>query len=126
MTFEEALRYELTQIAELQDKVFPANAPEGTLPPYVIYLSQDGREIKCLDGFTGAKELNYEINIIQKTYFGLKTLSSQVLAKLKSFALRNIGDNGPYIQDITITGPVEMYESEIEAYRAYYEIKINL
>ena len=50
---EIALRDELTQIIpELDNQIFPTNAPEDSEGPYLVYSRIRTKKIKTLDGFT--------------------------------------------------------------------------
>lgn len=129
MNFEEALRDELSSITSLSNKVFPLNAPEGTKAPYVIYVSNDGVLDKSFEGYLKTRVVDCEINILHKSYGGLKSLAKDVLDKVKSFQSRNIGGiltkDGPFIQNITYSKPVEIYESEVKLYRSVIDIKVK-
>lgn len=126
MDFEEALTAELEQIEGLMDKVFPLNAEEGTEAPYLIYVGSEGLEDKTLDGYSDSKEIDCELNIMQYSYSGLKYLTKQVLSKVKSFQSRKIGDDGPFIQNISYNDSVEIYEKEVDLYRCVIEIKVKI
>ncbi|SDM17419.1 DUF3168 domain-containing protein [Bacillus sp. OK048] len=117
MDFEEALRAELGTIAGLTNKVFPLNATEGTKAPYIIYVSSEGVQDKSLLGYLSSKEVDCEINIVQASYGSMKSLTKLVISQIISFIGRNIGENGPFIQNVTYHKPVELYEQEVNLYR---------
>jgi len=48
MDFEQALVHELSSITALNGKVFPLSAKEGTNPPFVLYVSSEGKKIQTL------------------------------------------------------------------------------
>jgi hypothetical protein len=124
MDFEEALRAELSSIIEINNKVFPLNAPEGTLAPYIVYVSSEGLQEKTLDGYLDSKEIECEINILHSGYGSMKALTKEVLSKILSFQGRVIGLEGPYIHDLTYEKPAEIYENEVSLYRSVLEIKV--
>jgi hypothetical protein len=126
MNFEEALRAELGTIEGLQNKVFPLNAPEGTKTPFMIYVSSEGIQDKTLQGYLNSKEVDCEIYILADSYTELKRVIKEVLLKITSFPGRVIGDDGPYIQNVTYTPPVELYEQAIKLYRCAFDLKLGL
>jgi hypothetical protein len=126
MNFEEALRAELSTITELTNKVFPLNATEGIKAPYIIYVSTEGIQDKTLQGYLASKEIECEINILHDSYVNLKSLTKQVLAKIIAFQGRIIGDNGPFIQNVTYEKPVELYESLVFLYRCVINTKFKI
>jgi len=116
MDFEAALTAELMTIPQLINKVFPLVAPEKDVnkeplkAPYVVYSSSDGSRVKSLDGYQGLKKVDVELFVIASTYTNLKPLESAVIDKLISFELRSIGEDGPFIQEVTYEEPIEKYE----------------
>jgi Ribonuclease G/E len=56
----------------------------------------------------------------------MKALAKQVINKLKTFELRVIGINGPYIQELTFDdNSPELYESEIFLYRKIISFTVS-
>jgi hypothetical protein len=125
MTFEEALRAELSSITGLSNKVFPLHAKEGIKAPYVIYLSSEGVRDKSFEGYLGTQEVECEINIIHSTYSNMKSLTKLVLNKIISFQGNYIGGYGPLIQNVSYEKPVELYENEVSLYRCLIDIKVR-
>jgi hypothetical protein len=125
LNFEEALTAELTMIEGLATKVFPLNAKEGTVPPYIVYLSTEGIQDKSFDGYLITKEVECEINILHSTYREMKDLTKLVMAKVISFQGKSIGNGGPKIQNLSYEKPVELYEKEIKQYRSVIELKLK-
>ncbi len=125
MTFEEALRAELSSVKGLKNKVFPLNSKEGTKAPYIVYISSEGILDKTFNGFLNTKEVDCEINIIHKSYGEMKDLSRIVLEKIITFPGRYIGGYGPYIQNLTYEKPIELYENEVSLYRCVIDLKVK-
>lgn len=118
MTFEAALRAELITVTGLSNKVYPVNAPEGTMAPYVTYETGLMSEEKALDGFQASGTLECSLDVLGATYGDMKTYSKAVKAKVKGFLNRTIGTGGPFIQNITFSELApELYESEVNMYR---------
>ncbi|MFJ5713117.1 DUF3168 domain-containing protein [Neobacillus sp. NPDC093127] len=115
--FEQALESELGQIDDIEDKIYALNAEEGVKAPYIIYVSSDGLQDKSLLGYLSSREVDCEINVIHTTYAEMKAITKEVLAKILSFQGRIIGENGPFIQNVTYHKPVELYEQEVNLYR---------
>lgn len=125
MNFEEALVAELGSIIGLENKVFPIMATEGDKPPFVIYVSSEGSEDKTLDGYLNSKEIECEIHVIQTSYSKMKTLTKEVISKLKTFYGRNIGESGPFIKNLSYEKPTEVHEREVGFYRSSFDIKVR-
>ena len=70
---EKALRYELNKISELENRIFPTNAPEGQKPPYLVYITSK-KTLKDLDGVTKDRECYVMLNILCNSYLYLKRL----------------------------------------------------
>jgi hypothetical protein len=134
MSFEKALGDELittsSDLKEVTDngileKVFPIYAPEGTIAPFIIFVSSEGVQDKSFQGYLTSKEVDCEIYIVHNSYSGMKALTKEVLAKILSFQGRAIGDNGPFIQDVTYEKPIEKYENEVKLYRSAFDMKVR-
>lgn len=113
---EQALRYELNKIPEINNKIFPTNAPEGETAPYLVYIVSK-RPLKTLEGTTKDRETNIMLNVFCNSYSEMKSLNKKVEDLIITFPLRSIGDNGPYIEDLTMDESSEAYESELQLQR---------
>ena len=123
MTFEEALRTELITIEELNEKVFPLTAPEGTEAPYLIYVCSRGQNDKALDGFQKSKSVSVEINVIHERASRMRALARQVKALVMSMEKRRIANEGPYIGEIVCENEgTELYEHEVDLYRCVFDL----
>lgn len=125
MSFEEALREELSSISGLTNKVYPLKAKQGVEAPYLIYVSSEGVKTKSLQGYLPSKEVECELNIVSDSYSGLKNITKQVIAQIVSFQGRQIGSNGPVIQNVTYERPVELYENEVNRYRSVIDLTVR-
>jgi hypothetical protein len=125
MNFEEALVSELSALTELQNKVFPISASEGTKPPFIIYVSSEGIQDKTLDGYLTSKELDCEIHVIHRNYSNMKSLTKEVLSKLQTFYGRAIGIDGPFIKSLSYEKPTEVHEKEVGFYRSSFDINVR-
>jgi hypothetical protein len=127
--FEPALVQELKTITALENRIYPLTAPEATASggvPYLIYSSSEGLRDKTLGGHLESKEVRAELNIIAKRYSDMKAITKQVIALLIGFEGRQIGTDGPFIEELTYQMPVEMYESEPGLYRCVVEFSAYL
>lgn len=120
---EKALRYELSKIPELKDNIFPTNAPEGQKAPYLVYMTRK-KPIKTFEGITKDIECNVLLNILCESYSSMKDITKKVEDLVVSFQLRVIGNNGPYIEDMTIDDISETYEPELKLQRGIIPFKI--
>ncbi|WP_336774203.1 tail completion protein gp17 [Paenibacillus sp. MMO-58] len=124
MTFEEALTAELSAVPELADKIYPLDATNAPKAPYVVYESSYGVPTKSMNGYIGGKNVPVELNIICPTYGSMKQVTAAVIAVLESFEQRQIGSDGPYIQELTYETPVELYESAPKLHRCVIEFQV--
>ena len=120
---EIALRFELNKISEIKNKIFPTNAPEGEKPPYLVYIVRK-RPLKDLDGITKDRECNIMLNILGGSYAQMKAITKKVENLVKTFPLRVIGENGLYIEDLTMNECSENYENELKLQRGIIPFKI--
>jgi hypothetical protein len=126
MDFEEALVYELSNIAELDNKIFPLNATEGTEPPFLVYVSSEGEQLQSLNGYIDeARDVTCEIYIIAETYGQLKPLVKVVIAKLQSFYGRPIGIDGVTIKSFSYTQPIEAHQDELGYEICSFDIRVR-
>lgn len=126
MNFEEALVYELQSIAGLEGRVFPLSATEGTNPPFVVYVSSEGEQLKSLDGtIDEIRDVTCEIHVVAETYDKLKSLLKAVIDKLQSFFGRPIGVDGVTIKSFSHTEPVEGSDEGLDYQRSSFDIRVR-
>lgn len=124
MNFEEALTFELEQVPRLSGKVYPGFLP-GKTAPYLVYLSSPGFRTKVLEsGYLSSKEVSATLNVVTSKYSELKTITNSVVDRLVSFQGREIGNDGPYIQEITYEEPKEFYEELPNLYRCAIDFQV--
>lgn len=123
MDFEQALRAELITLTNLSNKVYPLFAPEGTIPPFVVYQKIRTDYVKTMDGTQTIRDGWYEFDLLATTYSDLQTKYVALVDKLKSFVGRSIGTDGPFIQNVTVENVVELYENQIDWHRMNVEVK---
>lgn len=126
MNFEEALVYELSSITGLEGRVFPLSATEGTNPPFVIYVSSEGEQLKSLNGYIDdINDVTCEIHVVAETYEHLKSLLKTVIEKLQSFFGRPIGVDGVTIKSFSYTEPTEGTEEDLDYKRSSFDIRVR-
>ena len=113
---EKALRYELNKVSELENKIFPMNAPEGKKPPYLVYITRK-KPLKDLDGVTEDRECYLILNILCSSYLEMKDITKKIEDIIIKFPLKSIGKENLYIQDIDITDISESYEEQLKLHR---------
>lgn len=119
---EKALRYELNKIIEINNKIYPTNAPEGKAPPYLVYILGGYKRIKTFEGRTNSAEASYLLNILGGSYSEMKSLTDKVEKVINSFLENEIGAAGIYIEDLTIHDKTEQYEHELKLYRGIIDV----
>ena len=123
---EKALRYELNKISELENRIFPTNAPEGQKPPYLVYITSK-KTLKDLDEVTKDRECYVMLNILCNSYLQMKYILKKIEDIVVNLPLRNIAEDSLYIQDIDITDISETYEEQLKlqrgiiAFTVYYK-----
>jgi|LauGreDrversion4_2_1035121.scaffolds.fasta_scaffold36607_5 hypothetical protein len=123
MDFEQALRAELATLPGLANKVFPQFATEGTKPPFIVYQKYRTDYVKTLDGTQFLRDGFYEFDILAPTYASLQQNYTSLVTLLQSFVGRNIGTNGPFVQNMRIEDVVENYERQMDWHRMNVEVK---
>lgn len=120
---EQALRYELVKaIPELENQIYPTNAPESSKGPYLVYSRITTRKIKTLQGLIGKEYLSYMFSIMATRYGDMKRITKQVENLLISLPGQQIGDF--YIEDLDINNIHEVYEHELKVNRGIIDFTI--
>lgn len=113
---EKALRYEFNKISELENKIFPMNAPEGQKPPYLVYITRK-KPLKDLDGVTEERECYLMLNILCASYSQMKYITKKIQDIIIRFPMKSIGEENLYIQDIDFADITENYEDQLKLHR---------
>lgn len=128
LDFHVALRHELNAVTALGNRVYPLNAPEaraGNGVPYLIYATSEGLRTKTIgEGYRSGRRVAGELNVIGADYDNMKSTAAAVLDVLISFEGREIGTDGPFIQELTYEDPVELYEDKPKLYRCVIDFDI--
>lgn len=123
---ETALRYELLQaIPELNNQVFPTNAPEGATNPYLVYMRSGTTLTKTLQGYTGQEDLSFVFNIMAPKYSDMSRIRNKVKELLLSFPKKVIGNGNRYfVEDLSINTIDEQYEHQLGVNRGIVDFTI--
>lgn len=123
---EKELRYELiNNIPELANSIYPTNAPEGVLKPYLVYARINTNKVKTLEGYTNKQSLSYMFSIMSVKYSDMVSVRDKVEQLLLSIPQRNIGDGGSiYVEDLTINNIDETWEPELKVNRGIIDFTI--
>jgi hypothetical protein len=123
---EKELRYELIHaIPELNNSIYPTNAPEGVLRPYLVYTRINSDRVKTLEGYTDKQKLSYMFSVMSVKYADMITVRDKVEQLLLSLPQRTIGDGGSiYVEDLTINNIDETWESELKVNRGIIDFTI--
>ena len=122
---ETALRYELAQaIPELTNQIYPTNAPEGVLKPYLVYARINTNKTKTLEGYTNKQALSYMFSIMATKYGDMKSLTKKVEDLLISLSQKEIGTQNIHIEDIDINNIDETWENELKVNRGIIDFTI--
>lgn len=120
---ESALRYELIKaIPELENNIFPTNAPENSTKPYLVYTRINTKRLKLLEGYASNQELSYMFSIMATRYADMVRIRKQVENLLKTLPKSQLGDF--FIEDLDINNIHEMYEHELKVNRGIIDFTI--
>ena len=123
---ETRLRYELIKsIPALTNSIYPTNAPEGVLKPYLVYARISTRKIKTFQGYEDKEAVSYMFSVMATKYSEMVNLRKQVETMLLGLAKTNIGVlEDTYIEDIDINNIDEQYEHELKINRGIIDFTI--
>lgn len=123
---ETALRFELIQeIPELNNQVFPTNAPESATKPYLVYMRSGTTLTKTLQGYTGQEDLSFVLNIMAPKYSDMSRIRNKVKELLLSFPKTVIGNGNRYfVEDLNINTIDEQYEHQLGVNRGIVDFTI--
>lgn len=123
---EMALRYELINaIPELNNRVYPTNAPEGADKPYLVYMRTGTDLLKTLQGYTGDEYLSFVFNVMAVKYSDMSKVRKAVTEMLMDFPKTVIGNSDRYfIEDININDIDEQYEHQLGVNRGIVNFTI--
>ncbi|QUH21078.1 tail completion protein gp17 [Alkaliphilus sp. B6464] len=122
---EQALRHELTKaIPELNNSIYPTNAPEGSQRPYLVYARINTKTLKTLEGVTDKENISYMFSIMATKYSDMVRVRKQVTDLLKDMAQRTIGIKNIFIEDIDINNIDESYEFNLGVNRGIIDFTI--
>lgn len=109
-------------IEELQNEIYPTNAPEGATRPYLVYTRINTKKVKTLQGTTNKEYLSYMFSVMATRYSEMKSLTKKVEDLLISLPGTTMGNF--YIEDIDINNVTEQYEHELKVNRGIIDFTI--
>lgn len=123
---EQALKYELLQeIPELSSQIYPTNAPEDVLKPYLVYIRISTTRGKTLEGYINNQAISYMFSVMAERYGNMVELRNKIEQLLLSLPKRNIGKDGSiYVEDLDINNIDEQYEHELKVNRGIIDFTI--
>jgi hypothetical protein len=121
---EKKLVEKLQEVTGLSNRVFPLIAKQGQEVPFVVYDRTATNRDKTLTGFDGLVEVSFQLDIHEKTYSNLKTVSQNVITKLKSFEGQTWGTYK--IQSCEIDNEIEDYfdDDDVKWYVSFIDFTI--
>lgn len=109
-------------IPELENEIYPTNAPEGHTKPYLVYTRINTKKIKTLEGIQNTEYLSFMFSIMATKYGDMKKLTKKVEKLLIDLPLKRLGPF--YIEDIDINNVHEVYEHELKVNRGIIDFTI--
>lgn len=120
---ENALRNEIAkQIPELNNELYPTNAPEEHTRPYLVYTRINTEKIKTLEGYTNKEYLSFMFSIMATRYGDMKRITKKVEKLLISLPQKQL--ESFYIEDLDINNVHEKYEHELKVNRGIIDFTI--
>ena len=121
---EKKLVEKLQEVTGLSNRVFPLIAKQGQEVPFVVYDRTATNRDKTLTGFDGLVEVSFQLDVHEKTYSNLKTVSQNVITKLKSFEGQTWGTYK--IQSCEIDNEIEDYfdDDDVKWYVSFIDFTI--
>lgn len=111
-----------SNVPELQNEIYPTNAPEEHTKPYLVYTRINTKKIKTLEGMTGQEYLSFMFSVMATRYGDMKRITKKVedlLISLPQTQLENY-----FIEDIDINNVHEVYEHELKVNRGIIDFTI--
>ncbi len=123
---EKALRYEINKrILELNNKIYPTNAPEGIVAPYLVYARISTKNLKTFEGVQSEGSFSFMFSIMAKRYSEMKDIVEKVENMLNSLPETEIGGAKKiFIKDLNINNINDTYESELKMERGVIDFTI--
>lgn len=122
---EKQLVIKLGEVTGLSNRVFPLMTKQNQEVPYVVYERIQTSRERTLSGYAGLIETYFQLDIYEKSYTNLKTVSANVVAKLKTLEGSTLGSF--YIQSANIENEYETVEDDKDQkwYRTTIELQIS-
>jgi len=112
-------------IEELQNEIYPTNAPEGATRPYLVYTRISTKKIKTLEGIQNKEHLSFMFSIMATRYGDMVKIRNKVEELLLSLPGKYIGEDGSiFVEDIDINNVTEVYEHELKVNRGIIDFTI--
>ncbi len=123
---EKELRYEILKaIPELNNQIYPTNAPEEATKPYLVYSRISTKKIKTLEGYTDKQGLSFMFSIMATKYGDMVNLRDKVEKMLLSLPQNKIGsDNSIFVEDLSINNIDEIWERQLNVNRGIIDFTI--
>ncbi|HCR82046.1 MAG TPA: hypothetical protein DIW07_01310 [Lachnospiraceae bacterium] len=124
---ETALRAELIRsVPELENSVYPTNAPEESTKPYLVYARISTDLGKTMEGYNEGGSYDYMFSCIAKRYRDMKSLTDKVTDFLKSLPKHYIAEEEEtaFVEDIVINNISFTWEPELKVNRGIIDFTI--
>lgn len=122
---EKQLVIKLGEVTGLTNRVFPLLTKQTQDVPYVVYERLQTERERGLSGHVGLVTVYFQLDVVEKSYTNLKTVSANVIAKLKTLQGLTLGEY--VIQSLTIDNEYEAVDDDNDQkwYRSTIELKIS-
>ena len=123
---EEALRYEIMQaVPELTDEIYPTNAPETCIKPYLVYTRIKTDKTKTLEGYANLQALSFMFSVHATKYKDMTAIRGKAENLLLGMPKRSIGkDEEIPIEDVDINNITETWEPNLKVNRGIVDFTI--
>ena len=109
-------------IKELNDEIYPLNAPETSEKPYLVYAKIGDKDIKTLEGFTNSKHSTFMFSIMAKRYSEMAKIRKKTEKLIKSLIGKS--KNEINIEDVEMNKIEEVYEFNLKLHRGIIDFTV--
>lgn len=116
---EKDLVGKLKEVTLVNNKFYPLIAPEGTIPPYLVYSKVSSSRGYTLSGYNGTSTARMQISCYAKSYLEVKNVAQQVIKTLELWS------NAKNIQGAFNENEIDMYDEETQLYHTPVDFIID-
>lgn len=126
MTINNAIYSRLSGFAGLSamvaSRIYPVNAPQDALMPYVVYQRVSSVKIGLLASDTDIAEPRYQIDVYAGSYSSCRDTADQVVLAMQRWQGT---EAGTVVMDTTIENDSDTYDNDLLTYNSTIDVIIS-